>query len=373
MYSISEITHSPFSTDVYVEYASTRHRHPHPSRPPVEHVQYLRTIAASPSTLSVIPPLHLTQLPPLNTTAVATRFAKALGMPPKVLNSVAKLAHVRMDASRTPVHPATPEASIPGMSPTSGTSAAGGPRRGSGHRAKYVGGQEALGKHRDTKNHEFGISGEGRSSEAEAVPQNNDESGTKVKKFSVRDGKGKKLKKSTALKTLKNFLKDPSPVHAMALVVAAVRGCPGWDRWVYTRPALLPPTSSTDSGQAGTGAGGAAVNINAETPRSRGSIGTKGLPGRSLTSGPSSSVSGTSAGVRNKVDRGGGRAGGYLFVPAHAGEFHLLMRGRLPEFLRFVEAYSGGAESGGNWQNNGDLLSPRLEELALEVMCHSAG
>lgn len=81
-------------------------------------------------------------------------------------------------------------------------------------------------------------------------------------------------------------------------------------------------------------------------------------------------------------------------MPVRAEQLDLLMRGRLPEFLKYVEAYSGGGrnaasayggggsrgriENGGNWRNNGELLSPKLEELAREVrvcacmcVCHA--
>ncbi|CAM9999169.1 unnamed protein product, partial [Ectocarpus sp. 13 AM-2016] len=40
---------------------------------------------------------------------------------------------------------------------------------------------------------------------------------------------------------LRCFLVDASPLHAMALVVAAAKGRPDWESWTYTRPALLPP------------------------------------------------------------------------------------------------------------------------------------
>lgn len=59
-----------------------------------------------------------------------------------------------------------------------------------------------------------------------------------------------------------------------------------------------------------------------------------------------------------------------MFVPGVSEELHLLMRGRLPEYLQYVEAFSGvGAEKGvgGNWQRFGEILSPKLEEIAQKV------
>lgn len=126
---------------------------------------------------------------------------------------------------------------------------------------------------------------------------------------------------------LREFLTDASAVHVMALVVAAVRGCPGWNTWSYTRPALLPP-------------GGAGPN------------GPGGIAGETGD------------------ERAGSKVFGPLFTPTHPGEFHLLLRGRLPEYLRFVEKMCGAGlevSGNGNWLKNGEALGSYLEEFAQQV------
>lgn len=161
------------------------------------------------------------------------------------------------------------------------------------------------------------------------------------------DSKAEDVERSKQM--LREFLTDASPVHAMALVVAAAKGHPGWENWRYTRPVLLPPPN---------------------TPRSRNSgVARKEAGVKEVLVGALSGA----AGDRHKRLRkasGGGSEKAPLFFPQHSGELRLLLRGRLQEFLRAVEVDSGAKAPRSfqeSWIRGGDFVSPGLEKLADEV------
>lgn len=190
-------------------------------------------------------------------------------------------------------------------------------------------------------------------------------------------------------KMLRKFLADASPLHAMALVVVAARACPGWESWCYVRPALLPPpplntaaggegeSTSWDGGGGGSD-GGRSVSLERRTNASAGFASSRHrarstVEGQQVGGKAQSAVGlgSAEAGALAKEREGGGGEGGFAgcpnFAPTHEGELGLLLRGRLPEYLRFVERWSGGVEGGGNWVKNGDTLSPVFEDFAKEV------
>lgn len=251
---------------------------------------------------------------------------------------------------------------------------------------------------------------------------------------------------------LRYFLADASPVHAMALVVAAAKGCPGWESWSFTRPALLPPLGVATSTAAAVargkataaagysaavdavdGAGGGrggeeggpgtsgddddggddgsendsaagAPRDNARWPASShssssnprrssdswiapqllprsGSVGAganstlrSGLGTPSATAGKARGVSPGETALSGAQDSGGGAGGGggggifgSPFVPTHPDELRLLLRGRLPDYLGYVERWLGGEENFGNWLGSGETMPTVLETLAEEA------
>lgn len=152
---------------------------------------------------------------------------------------------------------------------------------------------------------------------------------------------------------LREFLTDASPVHAMALVVAAAKGCPGWETWRYTRPVLLSPPNNPRSRTSGV--------ARKEAGAKEGEVGALSGAGKRRKQQHQ---------TLRKASDGVGSEKAPLFFPQHPGELRLLLRGRLQEFLRAVEMDSGVKAPRtlqDSWIRSGDLVAPGLEKLADEV------
>ena len=164
-----------------------------------------------------------------------------------------------------------------------------------------------------------------------------------------------------ARRKLRRFLSDASPLHVMALVVAAAKGCPGWDSWRYARPALLPPPPTP-------GVPAKEVGTSERTGVMKGGDGASARPRSSKGSIGVGHGTGTGTTTSRREDS---RAP-FLF-PSHPGELRLLLRGRLPDYLRRVEESVGGAEFRPRWGDNASAVSPAFEAVADEVGRVTAG
>ncbi|CAM9122399.1 unnamed protein product [Scytosiphon promiscuus] len=189
-------------------------------------------------------------------------------------------------------------------------------------------------------------------------------------------------------------IRVPSAVHVTILAdrlaaLLGLEGCPDWESWSFVRPALLPPpgVATSTSGRGGVGGGGGAggVTRHGADERSDGELGVgeedseedsdsddrdaDGFGGAAAarTGGSREATRRLASGGKDSRGGSGGGSFGPCFVPTHPEELRLLLRGRLPEYLGYVEKWLGGDGRFGSWLGTADETPVMLEKLAEEI------